>query len=197
MENQLNELNNIHKQISSMKERHNNNILIINNVERWKVIKGYDNYSVSTYGRVRNDKTNRILKACTNNKGYYMINLCKNNERKYMTIHRLIAYAFIANMLNKKCVDHIDNNPKNNNINNLRWATTSENSTNKVKLSNNTSGVTGVCWHKRDNKWYAYIKINNKLKHLGYFNTIEEAKEARIEAVNKMFKEFANSSEKI
>jgi hypothetical protein len=197
MENQMNQLNIMFQQIQNIMIKMNENMKVINDIERWKVIEEYDNYSVSTYGRVRNDKTNRVLKPVTNNEGYYHVCLCVNGKRKDMKIHRLVALAFIANPSNKLCVDHINNDRKNNHISNLRYATNSENGMNKTKLSNNTSGVIGVRWHKRAKKWYAQIKINDKQKHLGYFTTIEEAKEARMKAVNDMFGEFAHSSQKI
>jgi hypothetical protein len=175
----------------------NENMKVINDIERWKVIDEYDNYSVSTYGRVRNDKTNKTLKHKTEKNGYHRVCLCVNGKKKSMYIHRIVAVAFIDNPLNKQCVDHINNDRKNNNISNLRYATNSENQMNKKKLSNNTSGVTGVNWHKGHKKWEAGIKIDKIKKHLGYFETIEEAKEARIKAVNELFKEFTHSSQKI
>jgi hypothetical protein len=180
-----------------MRERHNNNLQVINNVERWKVIEGYDNYSVSTYGRVRNNTTNRILKPGIDRNGYQFIGLYVNNNNNIMRIHRLVALAFIDNPLNKNCVDHINNNRKNNHINNLRFATKSENGMNTSKKKNNTSGTTGVIWYKPTQKWRAQIQINGVQKYFGYFETIEEAKEARITAVNELFKEFTHSSQKI
>jgi hypothetical protein len=197
MENQLKELNNIHNQVASMRERHNNNLQVINNVERWKVIDMHPKYSISTYGRLRQDKKKRILKNKTDRNGYHTIDLCINGKKTRVKIHRLVAFAFIDNLFNKKCVDHIDNNRKNNNINNLRWVTFSENGMNMSKKKSNTSGITGVCWNKRRNKWCAQITIDGIKKHLGYFKTIEEARETRIKAVNEMFKEFAHSSQKI
>ena len=197
MQNQMNQLNIMFQQIQNIMIKMNENMKVINDIERWKVIEEYDNYSVSTYGRVRNNKTNRILKHCTNTEGYHMICLYVNSKKKHISIHRLVAIAFIDNPFNKKCVDHIDNDRKNNHISNLRWATNSENGMNMSKMKNNTSGVTGVMWNKRRKKWRAQITIDNIKKHLGYFETIEEAKEARIKAVNKLFKEFAHSSQKV
>lgn len=60
-------------------------------------------------------------------------------------IHRLVAMTFIPNLENKPCIDHIDNNRLNNNVDNLRWCTYSENGMNKIKQRNNTSGIVGVC----------------------------------------------------
>ena len=102
--------------------------------ERWKKIDGYDNYTVSTFGRVRNDDTNKILKNSFNSHGYHHVGLYKNNKETKMKIHRLVANAFIKNPEGKKCVDHINNNKIDNNITNLRWATDSENQHNKTKL---------------------------------------------------------------
>lgn len=97
---------------------------------------------------------------------------------------------------NKKCVDHINNNVKDNNITNLRWATDSENQMNKTKNSNNTSGVVRVSFDKWSNKWRARIMINNKNKLIDYYDTLEEAKEARISKANELFGDFVHSSQK-
>jgi hypothetical protein len=197
MQNQMNQLNIMFQQIQSIMIKMNENMKVINDIERWKGIDEYDKYSISTYGRVRNDKTNRILKHKTDKGGYQTICLRVNGKKKDMKIHRLVALAFFANPLNKRCVDHIDNDRKNNHISNLRYATNSENGMNKTKLSNNTSGVTGVMWNKSAKKWHAQITIDNIKKHLGSFDTIEDAKKARITAVNKLFGEYTHSSQKI
>jgi hypothetical protein len=192
MENQLKELNDLHKKLKTVVTRVEDNLKAINTVERWKVIEGHDNYSVSTHGRVRNDKTKKILKNRTHDMGYYTVYLHSDNLR----VHRLVANAFIVNAMNKNCVDHIDNNRKNNHISNLRWSTNSENQMNKSKHSNNTSGVIGVNWSKDHNKWGARISIDRKCKYLGYFDTIEESKEARLKAVKQYYGEYAHSSQK-
>ena len=91
----------------------------------------------------------------------------------------------------EKLVDHIDGDKSNNKINNLRLASKSENGRNRVNLpSNNTSGVIGVCWDKKAKKWKAFIMINGKQKHLGYFINIEDAIKARKEAEIKYFGDF-------
>ena len=92
----------------------------------WKQIKN-ENYSINEEGKIRNDKTNKILKPRLNKKnGYYYVDLWKNNKGKKYTIHRLLAEAFISNPESKPTIDHKDGNRQNNNLNNLRWATYSE-----------------------------------------------------------------------
>jgi hypothetical protein len=63
--------------------------------EAYKIIK---NYEVSTLGNIRNIKTGKILKGELNSGGYLHVNL----SRKTMTVHRLVALAFIENPMNKK-----------------------------------------------------------------------------------------------
>jgi hypothetical protein len=109
--------------------------------ERWKVIDDYDNYSVSSFGRVRNDTTGKVLKARIGTQGYYNVGLCKNGKAKTLNVHRMIAIAFIPNPLNKRCVDHKDNNPKNNNLTNLSYVTIKENNQNTLMRKDNTSGI--------------------------------------------------------
>ena len=95
---------------------------------KWVKIKRNDNYSINELGQVRNDVTNRIKKSHLNKQnGYYCVDLYRNNKCKKVTIHRLLAEAFIPNIDNKPTVDHIDGDRVNNSIDNLRWATYSEN----------------------------------------------------------------------
>lgn len=65
---------------------------------------------------------------------------------------------------------------------NCRWTTESENAYNQRKLKNNTSGKTGVCFHKHTQKWHARIDFQGETKNLGLFSTLESAIKAREEA---------------
>ena len=141
-------------------------------------------------------KTCKILKPAVHRDGYYFVTLCKNSKRKMHYIHRLVAMNFIANPENKQMVDHRDGNKQNNNVANLRWATNQENQRNAKLPERNTSGIKGVAWHKRDKRWRARVTINNVDIHLGYFKTLEEAKEARQNKINEVFGEYANGCEK-
>jgi hypothetical protein len=163
---------------------------LLNNRENFRAIDGYDNYEVSDCGRVRNVTTARILKAGTRN-GYQQVGLSKVGKIKTMKIHQLVAQAFLENPLNKKCIDHIDNNKLNNHVSNLRYATPRENGMNKTKSKNTSSSFKGVYFFKRDKKWYARIKINGKTIHLGSFKTEKLAAIAYNNAAILNFKEFA------
>jgi len=160
-------------------------------------ITDYPNYQINSLGEVRNIETLRILKSFKNNQGYFNVNLCKNGIKKEFLVHRLVALAFIENPENKLCVDHRDGNKTNNNLTNLRWATLSENSRNRKIDITNTSGTKGVSFYKRNNKWRTQIRINEKNIHLGYFETIEDAIEARQTKALEIFGEFVNDCEKL
>ena len=131
-------------------------------VETFKKIEGFENYSVSDHGNARNNTTGRILKPGCDTCGYFQVGLRKNEKTHLKSIHRLIAKAFLLNPENQKCVDHIDNNKKNNKLTNLRFATSRENNQNASLSSKNTSGTKGVSWNKKAMKWTAQIKINGK-----------------------------------
>ena len=138
-------------------------------------IENYDNYFVSNFGNIKNSKTNRILKPSIHKKGYKLVVLCKNGIRKTFKVHRLVGKAFLENVDDKPMIDHIDNNPANNNVKNLRWCSQKDNLANQGKQKNNKSGFKGVSFDKHANKYRAMISINGKLKHLGLFETAEEA----------------------
>ena len=156
--------------------------------ELFKPIDGYNNYIVSNFGNIKNSKSNRILKFKNHPKGYKMINLYKNGKFKSFLIHRLVGMAFLENPDNKPMIDHIDENKINNNVKNLRWATNQENQCNQSKYKNNTSGFKGVTFH--NNKFRARININGKKKHLGLFETAEEASKAYEAKAKEIHAEF-------
>lgn len=103
----------------------------MNSEEIWKDILGYEGlYQVSSYGRVRSldryDERNRflrgrILKLHTLRRGYLDVRLCSNGKVKSFLVHRLVAEIFIPNPDNLPQVNHRDENPSNDNVDNLEW----------------------------------------------------------------------------
>ena len=97
--------------------------------EIWKDIEGYEGlYQVSNLGDVRSLKYaggNKVkpLKQDNDGNGYKQVILYKDGKRKNCKVHRLVAMAFISNPNNYKEVNHKDENPSNNNVNNLEWCT--------------------------------------------------------------------------
>ena len=85
-------------------------------MERWKKIDGYDNYSVSDMGRVRNDLKNKI-RVLTLSRGYQTVVLL--GKRHY--VHRLVADAFLSNPHNYPEVNHINEDKTDNRVENLEY----------------------------------------------------------------------------
>jgi len=163
-------------------------------IEIWKPIDGYDNYEVSSFGNIKSVKTGNILKPAIKNK-YNFVILRKNNKNVNMYIHRLVATAYCANNDNKQYVDHINNDRLYNNANNLRWVSSGENHYNSSLRSTTTTGVKGVHYFKRTGKWVANIQTNGKSIHLGFFDTLEEAKNVRQKKAKELFGEYINKCE--
>ena len=164
--------------------------------EEFRKINGYPNYSVSDKGNVRNDSTGKILKGFNSN-GYLRVELTNTERAKKYRIHRLVADAFIPNPDNKQCVDHIDNNKVNNNVENLRWATIQENTRNMSLTGKNTSGYKGVSFNRFTQKWVASIKNNGRSVHIGSYRTVEEAALARQQVAMQLYGEYLNDCEKV
>ncbi len=114
------------------------------------------------------------------------------NGHKYKA-HRL-AWLYCFGEFPVQQLDHIDNNRSNNSLDNLREASTLENSFNKQISSLNTTGYKGVSIDKRSNRYRAYITINGKQKSLGYYATAAEAGQAYIEAAQALHGEFYNEN---
>ena len=111
--------------------------------EIWKPVTIHEyssSYEVSNFGRVRSlDKRDlphrlrkgKILKL--SKPKYPLATLSHNGKIKHISVHRLVALAFIPNPENKPQVNHIDGNTTNNNVSNLEWATRSENQSHAVR----------------------------------------------------------------
>ena len=109
---------------------------------------------------------------------------------KHTTIlgHALKAHRVIWAMKHgvwPKELDHIDGNPLNNNLSNLREVSHAVNGRNTRLPSHNTSGVIGVYWNRRCRKWVAQIKVNQKVTSLGLFPNKDDAIRARANAAEK------------
>lgn len=113
--------------------------------ETWKDVPGYEGlYQVSNFGRVKGleirfwagccyrTMSERILKPNMNKCGYFYVVLHKNKKPKTWKIHKLVALAFIPNLENKKCIDHINGFRVDNRVCNLRWCTQKENLNNPI-----------------------------------------------------------------
>ena len=151
-------------------------------IEIWKKIKNYENlYEISNHGKVKSVKRiikrkktgnlpikERILKPSINVSGYKTVALSKNDKRKIIPIHRLVAQAFISNPKNLPCVNHKDENKLNNYVDNLEWCT--------VKYNNNY----GTKKDKVSKKVIQYDKNKNIIKE---WNSIIDVQ--RISNINR------------
>ena len=167
--------------------------------EQWKDIKGYENiYQVSNLGNVRSvdryinqknskcDKYNhiykgKILKQFINNAGYCQVQLSYKYKSIPKRVHRLVAETFISNPKNYKCVNHIDGNKQNNNVNNLEWCTYSHNNSEARRLGLN-KGYKGMTYKKRCELAIEYIEknssaFNGEEEHLDKVYTILKGEE--------------------
>lgn len=118
--------------------------------EEWRTViydgVTYENYEVSSHGRVRSDKgrKTKILKQIEDKGGYLFVNLYKNKKCKYCYVHRCVAITFIPNPENKTTVNHINENKHDNRVENLEWATYKEQATHGTRTERMTKTKTNV-----------------------------------------------------
>ena len=125
------------------------------------------------------------IAGSTRKNGYGLVRV----KPKQYLLHRII-FIYHHGFLPKE-VDHIDGNPRNNKIENLRAALHEENMKNSKNYSNNKSGIRGVSWHKRTQKWQVDVQVNKKTCYLGTYADKELAELVSIEARDLMYKEYS------
>lgn len=100
------------------------------NKEKWKPVVGYEGlYEVSSHGRVKSARRGIVMKQGHNADGYPVVGFSVNGRHKTLTVHRLVAKAFIDNKEDLPEVNHIDEVKTNNHVENLEWVTHRENLT--------------------------------------------------------------------
>ena len=113
-------------------------------------------------------------------------------NKKIYSIHRVILERVLGRPLEKGDeVDHINGNGLDNRRENLRLATSQQNHRNRKTPKNNTSGVTGVYYYPKINRWKAGISINKKMRWFGTYVNKDDAIRARKQAEIEIFGEFA------
>lgn len=141
--------------------------------ERVKELFDYNKLTGELIRKIDVGKTKIGQIAGCLSKGYYYTII----DKKRYSNHRIIYLWHHGHVPN--IIDHIDRCTTNNRIENLRPVTKSQNNQNTDLQSNNTTGVRGVSFCKQKNKFRVRIKLDGKEKHLGFYDTIEEAKIAR------------------
>lgn len=143
----------------------------------WKNISGHEGYQVSDTGEIRSYINNRhgvgnsephLLKPVKNKHGYETVCLGRNNRR---LVHRLVAEAFIPNPKKMPIVRHLDDDPKNNRVDNLAWGTQTDNMQDCVKhgrLVGDTRAATESTKMK-------VVAIENKEGTRQYFDSVHDA----------------------
>ena len=131
--------------------------------EIWVEVTGFPNYEVSNRGRIKSKDTTLKRKSGyvykhgkmlngSQYKGYVTIKLVNGDIRVNKYLHRIVAEHFIENPLNKPYINHIDNNPMNNDADNLEWCTPKENTAWMVKQGGN----------KRTKEWLRNLHKSQK-----------------------------------
>ena len=174
-------------------------------MEEWRPIVGYEGlYEVSNTGQVRSldkyDSMNRfyegrILKLFADRLGYLSVVLYSNSKRKHYLVHRLVAEAFIPNPDNLPQVNHRDENPSNDNVDNLEWCDGKYNVNygtridriRDIRLKNGT--YTGLSKEEYHKKYYEENKEKIIEQHREYYEKNKEKRREHMREYKKKNRE--------
>lgn len=170
--------------------------------EIWKDIPDYEGlYQVSNLGRVKSlpkqwisgkgallKHNGKIMNTGLKPNGYRVGSLSKNGNVKCFSVHQLVAMAFLNHKPNayKLVIDHINNDPSDNRVENLQIVTQRFNARKNQLCYSYSSQYKGVHWAKNAKKWAAQIEIKRKRKFLGYFECELKAHQAYENALKNL-----------
>jgi len=138
-------------------------------------ITGFEGlYTIDRDGKIFSNYTKKYLVISLDALGYAVVCLSKDKKQYKKKIHRLIAEHYIPNPENKPEVDHINRDRSDHRIENLRWATTSENAENRSLCITNTLKEQYISPHHQG---FRFIIKRNGIKHIKRFKTLQEALE--------------------
>jgi len=160
--------------------------------ERWLPIVGYEGrYEVSSIGQVKSivGRKERIMRLYNDPLGYASVGLYRNKKHQTKSVHRLVIRAFRG--VSELHTDHVNGNPTDNRLENLRYCTRSQNARNSRSTKGSSSKYKGVCWDKKNKKWQVHIYKNGICTNLGRFFCEKEAALAYDAAARECYGEFS------
>lgn len=134
---------------------------------RWKPREGSTREE-----KIFNSRFAGTIAGTINGHGYIQINISGRLHKA----HRLAWFFVHGNC--PPLIDHINRDKTDNRLSNLREATKAQNAVNSGATSRSKTGVKGVCWSDKENKWVAYIRVDGRSKRIGAFADISAAASA-------------------
>jgi hypothetical protein len=148
-------------------------------MEEWKHIAMFERYEVSNTGNIR--RGNKLLAAGLDTDGYRQVNLYSGGKRYIKRVYRLVMEAFNPNVESKPQIDHINRIRTDDRLENLRWATASENVRNSKHF---TEEMLGISFSKKNSTYMVRLRIGDTERYYGSRKTLEEAKKLRDDVLN-------------
>ena len=154
-----------------------------------KTIFDYDPVNGLLIRKIATSSKAKVGSIAGSKKGHKYARVSVNNKMFY--VHHVVWLWHHKDL--PKELDHINRDRFDNRIENLRPTDRSANNINTKVRSNNTSGISGVSFDKRYNKWHVRIGVNGSAVHVGYFDDLETARQKRLEAID-LYYEFTQDN---
>lgn len=136
-------------------------------MEKFTIIKEFDNYAVSNFGRIMNIQTKQILKQWKTKTGYLSYMFCQNGKKKTFRVHRLVAMYFLENPFHLPYVNHRDGDKTNNNVDNLEWCTAKENDEHARENGLKEQNKPVICEDIKTKEKQSFISVSEASAFLG------------------------------